>query len=125
MAEQQEKSNEVLKRATKISCDPMLYNIIGKNYQMMKEYDLAEKSFQKASLIVPNRIYPHYLLMKLYVETGEEEKAKAAAQIVLSKEPKVMSTAVKEMRKEAKIVNSRGDPCGRPNNYGDCGSNPQ
>ena len=104
--EQPEKSNEVLLHAMQISCDPMLYNIMGRNYQAMNQYAEAEKSFIKASHIVPNRIYPHYLLMKLYVETGYEEKAKAAEHIVLTKEPKVMSTAVKEMREEAgKIIN--------------------
>jgi len=56
-------------------------------------------------LIVPNRIYPYYLLMKLYVETGDREKALENAQIVLTKEPKVQSTAVREMREEARLVN--------------------
>ena len=100
--EQPEKSNEVLRHAMQISCDPMLYNIMGKNYQALQSYDLAEASLRKASLIVPNRIYPYYLLMQLYEETGNEEKAKATAQIVLTKEPKVQSTAVNEMREEAK-----------------------
>jgi tetratricopeptide (TPR) repeat protein len=94
-------SNKVLQRAMKISCDPMLYNIMGKNYQAMKEYELAEASLQKSTRIVPNRLYPWYLLMKLYIETGEDEKARKMADIVLTKEPKVQSTAVKEMRKEA------------------------
>ena len=101
MSEQPEKSNEVLKRAMQISCDPMLYNIMGKNCQATKEYGLAEKSLRKSALIVPNRIYPYYLLMKLYVETGDEEKAYKTASIVLTKEPKVQSTAVREMRQEA------------------------
>ena len=104
LTEQSEKSNEVLQRATQISCDPMLYNIIGKNYQAMKEYDLAEKSFQKAALIVPNRLYPYYLLMHLHIETGDKEKAIKNAKIVLTKEPKVPSTAIREMRDEAKKV---------------------
>ena len=95
------KSNEVLKRAMQISCDPMLYNIMGKNYQAMQQYDLAEEYLLKSTHIVPNRLYPHYLLMKLYVETGEEEKARKAAATVLTKEPKVQSTAVREMREEA------------------------
>ena len=104
MTEQPEKSNIVLHRAMQISCDPMLYNIMGKNYQALKKYDLAEENFRKASLIVPNRIYPYYLLMLMYVDAGDKKKAKAAARIVLTKEPKVMSTAVEEMRKEAKQI---------------------
>ena len=77
---------------------------MGKNYQAMQEYDSAERHFQKAALIVPNRVYPYYLLMKMYVEMGEMEKARENAEIVLTKEPKVQSTAVKEMREEAKSI---------------------
>ena len=102
--EHYEKSNEVLRRAMQISCDPMLYNIMGKNCQALKQYPEAEQCFIKSSHIVPSRLYPHYLLMKLYLEMGEEEKTKAAAQIVLTKEPKVPSTAVKEMRDEARKI---------------------
>ena len=103
-SEQPEKSNEVLQRAMQIRCDPMLYNIMGKNYQAMKEYGLAEKSFRKALMIVPNRIYPYYLLMLLYIETEETEKATETALIVLTKEPKVESTAIEEMREEARKI---------------------
>ena len=97
-----EESNRVLQHATQISCDPMLYNIMGKNYQAMGDYDSAEKCLRKSALIVPNRIYPYYLLMKLHIETGDKEKALENAEIVLTKEPKVQSTAVREMREEAK-----------------------
>ena len=101
------KSNEVLKRATRISCDPMLYNIMGRNHQAMKEYDLAEQNLLKSSHIVPNRIYPYYLLMKLFDEKGDEEKANQYAQIVLTKEPKVQSRAVEEMREEARKLKTK------------------
>jgi len=60
------KSNQVLAQAIKISCDPMLYNIMGKNYQGLKNYQLSEQNFLLASHIVPSRIYPYYLLANLY-----------------------------------------------------------
>jgi len=101
-SEQYEESNAVLRKAVKISCDPMLYNVMGKNYQAMKQYTTAEQYFLKASFIVPNRIYPHYLMALMYVESGETDKAKAVASMVLTKEPKLRSTAVKEMRGEAR-----------------------
>ena len=97
-----EESNEVLEKAIKISCDPMLYNIMGKNFHAMKRYTEAERCFIKSSNIVPNRIYPYYLMTLMYVDAGEIEKAKDMAQIVLTKEPKVQSTAVTEMRNEMK-----------------------
>jgi Lipid A core - O-antigen ligase and related enzymes len=101
-SEQYEESNEVLEKAVKISCDPMLYNIMGKNYQAMKLYVEAERCFMKSSNIVPNRIYPYYLMTLMYVDSGEMEKAKTMAEVVLTKEPKVQSTAVREMRNEVK-----------------------
>jgi tetratricopeptide (TPR) repeat protein len=97
-------SNKILKRAMQISCDPMLYNVMGKNHQALKYYTEAEQCFIKSSHIVPNRIYPYYLMALMYRDMGELEKAKVAAQIVLTKEPKVQSTAVEEMRKEASKI---------------------
>jgi tetratricopeptide (TPR) repeat protein len=103
-SEQYEESNAVLEKAVKIRCDPMLYNVMGRNHQAMKRYANAEQCFLKAANIVPSRIYPWYLLANLYVETGETEKARATASIVLTKEPKVQSTAVREMREKMKTV---------------------
>ncbi|MDR1121494.1 MAG: O-antigen ligase family protein [Dysgonamonadaceae bacterium] len=96
------KSNAVLQRAMQISCDPMLYNIMGKNYQSMKRYEEAETVLLKSTQLVPNRLYPWYLLTKLYDEMGLEDKVRETADIVCSKEPKVQSPAVKEMREEVR-----------------------
>jgi tetratricopeptide (TPR) repeat protein len=97
-------SNDVLAKAVRISCDPMLYNIMGKNRQAMKQYTEAEQCFLKAAHIVPNRIYPWFLLANLYVETGDTAKARATAQTVLTKEPKVQSAAVREMREKMQEI---------------------
>jgi tetratricopeptide (TPR) repeat protein len=104
---QYEASNRVLQKAVRIGCDPMLYNIMGKNHQAMKQYEEAEKCFLKATRIVPNRMYPYYLLAKMYLESGQSEKAGNMASIVLKKEPKVHSRAIEEMRKEMKKLEIR------------------
>jgi len=98
------KSNQVLAQAIKISCDPMLYNIMGKNYQGLKNYQLSEQNFLLASRIVPSRIYPYYLLANLYAESGNAQQAILMAQKVLKKEPKVQSTAVNEMREKMRAL---------------------
>ncbi|MDR1122327.1 MAG: O-antigen ligase family protein [Dysgonamonadaceae bacterium] len=101
-------SNEVLKRAMQISCDPMLYNVMGNNFKEMGAYNQAENMYLRASQIVPNRHYPLYLLMKLYTESGQTDKAKAMAETLLEKQVKVPSTAIREMQKEAgKVINSK------------------
>jgi tetratricopeptide (TPR) repeat protein len=74
--------------------------MIGKNYQAMHEYDLAEAAFLKAANLVPNRLYPWYLLTKLYDEMGLKDKVYETATIVQTKEPKIQSPAIDEMREE-------------------------
>ncbi|MPM92938.1 hypothetical protein SDC9_140074 [bioreactor metagenome] len=101
---QYEESSRILERAIKISCDPMLYNIIGKNHQALGNYALAEQYFNKAAMIVPSRLYPYYLLAKLYDETGDKEKVCQMAGFIRSKEVKVHSMAVNEMREEMRSL---------------------
>jgi tetratricopeptide (TPR) repeat protein len=103
-SEQYVESNAVLEKAVRIRCDPMLYNVMGRNCQVLKQYAEAEQCFRKATNIVPSRIYPWYLLANLYVEMDEMEKAQETARIVLTKEPKVQSTAVREMREKMKEI---------------------
>ena len=68
-------SNQILKEGAKISSDPMFYNIIGRNYEAMKEYDKARDAFIHAHNMVPCRIYPLVLLMEMYASIGDEKTA--------------------------------------------------
>ena len=99
-------STAILKEAMVHSCDPMILNIIGKNYQAIGKYEKAEEYFIRSTHRLPGRIYPYYLLAKLYAEPEyrHPEKLKQAIQIVLTKEPKVQSTAIREMREEVKLL---------------------
>ena len=101
---QYDNSAIVLEEAMKHSCDPMLLNIIGKNYQAVGKYEKAEGSLIRSTHRLPGRIYPYYLLAKLYAEPEyqQPEKLKRMVEVVLTKEPKVQSTAIKEMRVEVK-----------------------
>ena len=101
---QYDSSIVVLEEAMKHSCDPMILNIIGKNYQAVGKYKKAEESLIRSTHRLPGRIYPCYLLAKLYAEPEcqQPEKLKRMVEVVLTKEPKVQSTAVKEMRAEVK-----------------------
>ncbi|MDR0560573.1 MAG: O-antigen ligase family protein [Prevotellaceae bacterium] len=99
-SEKYTESNKIITRATKISCDPMFHIIAGKNYQSLKDYASAERSFAYSGNLVPSRLYPSYLLAKLYMEMGLDEKARETAKTVLTVEPKINSPAVEEMRRE-------------------------
>ena len=95
-------SSRVLKEAALLSGDPMFYNILGKNAQALGRYDDAAGYFRHAARMVPNRLYPLYLLACLYFDTGQTEKACEAAFLLLQKEPKIKSDAVREMKNEVK-----------------------
>ena len=96
----------VLERAKRLSGDPMIRYMIAKNRQMLGDYREAEEELLQAIGILPERLYPYYLLAKLYAEPEfyQVDKLRAAAGAVLSKEPKVESTAIREMREEVKKI---------------------
>ena len=106
-AGQWQASTDLLEETMKISSDAMILNIIGKNCQALGMYEEAEAWFIRSTHRLPNRIYPYYLLAKLYAEHPEVfpmEKLEWAARMVLEKEAKVESTAVREMREEVKSL---------------------
>ena len=98
-------STDLLMETMKISSDAMVLNIIGKNFQSMGQPEMAEHWFVRSTHRLPNRIYPYYLLAKLYAEHPDvfpKEKLEWAARMVLEKKAKVESTAIRQMRKEVK-----------------------
>ena len=80
----------------------MFYNVRGRNLHEMKKYDEAEECFINSTYLLPERIYPYYLLTKLYADSAyyQPPKMHQAALAVLDKEPKVHSMAINEMRAE-------------------------
>lgn len=103
----QSKYNEaitVLKQVAKVKCDPMIYNMMGENYQNMKLYNKAEKCYLHSINLLPGRIYPYYLLTILYSKPGfrQPEKMYKMRKIVMTKKPKVDSKAVEEMKEKVK-----------------------
>lgn len=105
-----EKSNTILLEADKLLNDPMTLNVIGKNYQMLGQYDLAEQYFEKSSYRVPNRMYPYYLTMKMYSDSVSYDSIKAqnAAKVILNMHVKVESEATRQMIDEAEnYLNNR------------------
>ena len=98
-------STDLLMETMKVSSDAMIMNIIGKNFQALGQPYLAEGWFIRSTHRLPNRIYPYYLLTKLYAEYPKvfpKEKLEWAARMVLEKKAKVESTAIRQMREEVK-----------------------
>lgn len=99
-----EHSNKVLKRGLNVSSDPMFLNLIGRNYQDLGEPIKAEEFYKRSINRLPGRLYPYYLLAKLYADTLflNKEKFMETYLQALNLEPKVMSPAIKQMKEELK-----------------------
>ncbi len=97
-----QESLEIMTRATRLSNDPMNYNVIGNNYKALGEYEKAAEAYLKAHHIVPNRMYPLYLLGQMYSEIGDRERAAHYARRVVEMAPKVPSPATNDMQREMK-----------------------
>lgn len=108
---EKEKADSIFTRGLEISCDPMFYNVKGRNHYEMGEYDKAGDCYINSTWLLPERIYPYFLLVKLYADPAnhQPEKMIRAANAVLQREPKVHSMAVTEMRDEVrKILKEKG-----------------
>ena len=99
-------AEEVLLKAMTVSGDPMILNILGRNAHESGEYGKAEMYLLRSTRRLPERVYPHYLLVKLYAESEYFDRVKLIreAEYVLNVEPKVNSTAIREMRQEVKNI---------------------
>ncbi len=99
-------SNKYLDKALVYCADPMILNVIGKNYQALRCYNWAEELLLASVHRLPGRIYPYYLLAKLYAEPEflNREKFEEMKRIVLMKAPKIHSTAIEEMRREVEEI---------------------
>jgi O-antigen ligase len=102
-------SNQLLQMASLLTCDPMVFNIMAKNHQMAGRYEEAERYLHRSVNRLPGRIYPYYLLAKLYADPCffQPDKFEFAARMVIEKEPKVQSTAIREMREEIRSIANR------------------
>lgn len=95
-----EEASAVLKRGMRISADPMFWNLAGMAAQSLGHMDEAERDFIHAYEMVPNRMYPLYLLALSYFERGDTVNARMTARRIEYFTPKVESDATQGMRDE-------------------------
>ena len=80
-----QESNEILKVGAKTSSDPMFYNIIGQNYEAMNLYQESENAYLHAHYMVPQRLYPLTLLMRMHIRLGNNQEALRYGKLILNK----------------------------------------
>ena len=95
-------ADSLLERAARLSSDPMVWDVWGRNAWEQGAYELAEQRLIHASRMVPGRMYPYYLLPKLYADPAffNLSKMEQSARKVLDMQPKVVSPATREMQEE-------------------------
>ena len=104
-------ADSLLERAARLSSDPMVWDVWGRNAWEQGAHELAEQRLIHASRMVPGRMYPYYLLAKLYADPAylNLPKMEQAARKVLDMKPKVVSPATREMQEEIADLLRRHD----------------
>lgn len=100
------KADQWLEKAIKVSSDPMLYYVKAINLQSLGKLEEAEKLLLYAIQILPERLYPYYLLTKLYADPAFHQinKMRETGLLLLTKKPKIQNLAVQQMQEEIQRI---------------------
>ncbi|MBC8054226.1 MAG: O-antigen ligase family protein [Sphingobacteriaceae bacterium] len=98
-----EKALRCLLLAERLDNDPRIYMLKGNILKIQKSYSDAEEAYREASLIIPSRMYPKYLLVKLYQETNQLAEAIAMANEILQLKAKASDEISKRIKLEMKM----------------------
>ncbi|MDR7210563.1 O-antigen ligase family protein [Flavobacterium piscis] len=96
-----------LQKAVSLHSDPHAFITLGNALQKLKQYNKAEQAYRVVTGITPAKMYPKYLLVKLYIEMQQTDKAIKTAKIIINAKEKVSTTAGIEMKTEMKILIDR------------------
>ena len=95
-------SNVILREGSLISSDPMFYNIIGKNFEALGDYEQAERSYFHSHNMVPSRLYPYILLMEMEEKRGDTKQALSYARKALSLPVNERNMSMRDLHNRAK-----------------------
>lgn len=98
-----EESNNFLKEGSRISSDPMFYNIMGRNNEALGLYEAAEYCYMHSHNMVPSRIYPLSLLMKMKIRTGATQEAIAIGEKIQSMHVNDKVLTMRRIQKECLV----------------------
>lgn len=92
----------MLKEGAAMSSDPMFYNIIGRNYEAMGLYQEAESAYLHAHYMVPQRLYPLTLLMRMHIRLGNNSEALRYGTMILGKPVNERNRTMLRLKADAK-----------------------
>ena len=90
----------VLSEGARISSDPMFHNIIGKCHEALGRYDAARDEYMTAHYMVPCRLYPLVLLMRMFEGRGMDAEAVSVGRRILEMPVNPKSRAMQDLRRE-------------------------
>ncbi len=93
-----------LKKASSLSSEPNAFITLGNALKEEKRYKEAEQAYLTASGITPSKLYPKYLLAKLYIEMKETDKAFDIATFIIKANEKVHTTAGNQIKEEMQTL---------------------
>jgi O-antigen polymerase len=99
-----EQSVDFLKKAAELTSNPNAFITLGNSFKELKRYEEAEQAYKTASGITPAKLYPRYLLVLLYIEMQEKEKALIMANYIINAEEKIATTAGRQIKEEMQIL---------------------
>lgn len=97
-----DKSDSILRKGLELCGDPMFWNVMGNNSIARGRYREAEERYMNAFYMVPNRLYPLYLLAKLYYQECDTARFLKMSEKIDSFKPKVESATTNQFRQEIK-----------------------
>jgi len=89
-----------LKKATKITSNPNAFITLGNSLMELERYKEAERAYKTASGITPSKLYPRYLLAKLYIKKKDIGLALKTASLIVTAAEKVPTTAGQQIKNE-------------------------
>lgn len=92
-------STQVLKEFVEHrSPDIIVLYLLAQNYYKQGDIEMAKSYYLKSANRVPNKMYPHFRLLKLYIEKKDYISAKKEAETIIAWKPKIKSPAIDEMK---------------------------
>jgi len=102
---QYSKALELYHKAFKVIPSTTLCIDIGKCYEKLENYEMAEVFWVKAKNMAPSQFKPEYLIAKMYFDNGDKEKAKEIAiDLLNNRHIKIYSIEVYEIIEALKNI---------------------
>ena len=97
-------SNGILKWSKDYYNDPFTYSMMGENFTHLQFYDRAEDAYQRSHHMVPHRLWPQYLMVKMLWEMGEKDRSKELARKLVSNTKKIEGKAAEQIIEELRYL---------------------